>query len=158
MSKVKFILAVATFGILFGVPAAMAQSNENYIEYRQKVMGSIGQNMGAIGDIMKNKLPLTGNIDDHARVIEINAKLIASAFKHEAAEGKTDAKPEVWKDWSKFEENAKKLATASAKLAEVGGKGDMAAIGEAIKGVGGACKACHDDFRKPKEQSFKNAK
>jgi cytochrome c556 len=144
--------------ILIGGPAAMAQSNENYIEYRQKVMGSIGQNSGAIGDIMKNKLPLTGNIADHARVISINAKLIASAFKQNASEGKTDAKAEVWKEWSKFEENAKKLETASAKLADVAGTGDMAAVGEAVKGVGGACKGCHDDFRKPKEQSYKTMK
>lgn len=155
MIKVKSILAVAVLSILFGVPAAMAQSNEAYIEYRQKVMGGIGQSMGAVGDIMKNKLPVAGNIAQHAQVIHINATLIASAFKHEAAEGKTDAKAEVWKNWSKFEEAAKKLETASAKLAEVGGKGDMAAINDAIKGVGGACKGCHDDFRKPKEQSYK---
>ena len=158
MTRLHTILAVAVLSILFSASAAMAQSDENYIQYRQKVMGSIGQNWGAINDIMKNKLPLTGNIDGHARVININSKLIASAFKHEAAEGKMDAKPAVWKDWSKFEENAKKLDTATAKLAEVAAKGDAAAIGDAIKGVGGACKGCHDDFRKPQAESYKNMK
>jgi cytochrome c556 len=158
MTRLQTFLALAVLSILFSAPAAMAQSNENYIEYRQKVMGANGAAMGAIGDIIKNKLPLSGNIADHARVVNINAKLIASAFKHDASEGKTDAKSEIWKDWAKFEEAAKKLETASAKLAEAGSKGDMAAIGDAIKGVGGACKGCHDDFRKPKEQSYKNVK
>ena len=158
MSKLQTILVVTVLGVLFAAPSAMAQSNENYVQYRQKVMGAIGQSMGAIGDIMKNKLPFTGNIDDHARVININAKLIAGAFKQEAAEGKTDAKAEIWKNWAKFEEGVKKLDAASAKLAEVAATGDMAAIGDAIKGVGGSCKGCHDDFKKPQAESYKNQK
>lgn len=158
MTRLHAILAAAVLTFVIGASAAQAQSDENFIQYRQKVMGSIGANMGAIGDIMKNKLPLTGNIDEHAKEINLAASLIASAFKHKAAEGKTDAKPAVWEQWSKFEEHAKKLETASAKLAEVAAKGDMAATGDAIKGVGGACKGCHDDFKKPQAESYKAMK
>lgn len=157
MTTLRTILAVTVLSLLIGAPA-MAQSNEASIEYRQKVMGGIGASMGAIGDIMKNNLPFKGNIAEHAKVININSKLIASAFKHEASEGKTDAKPVIWKEWSKFEEHAKKLETASAKLEEVAAKGDTAALGDAIKGVGGACKGCHDDYKKPKSESYKNMK
>lgn len=156
MTRLRMVLAVSLLGAFTGVPAAMAQDNTGVIEYRQKLMGSIGANMGAIGDIMKYKLPLQGNIKGHAQAINANAKLVTAAFKHKAAEGKTDAKPEVWSNWSKFEEAANKMEMASAKLADVAGGGDMAAVGDAIKSLGGACKGCHDDFRKPKEQSYKN--
>ena len=159
MTKLHTIFAVALLGLALSAPAVMAQSPaEGSIQYRQKVMTGIGSSMGAIGDILKNKLPLQANIAEHAKVININSKLIASAFKENVSEGKTDAKPDIWKEWSKFEEAAKKLETASAKLAEVAAKGDMAATGDAIKGVGGACKGCHDDFKKPQAESYKNAK
>jgi len=158
MTRLQTILAVALLGVLFSAPAAMAQTAENHIQYRQKVMGSVGANWGAINDIMKNNLAAVGNIADHAKIISMNAKMAPGAFKQEAAEGKTDAKPAIWKEWSKFEENAKKLESASAKLAEVAATGDKAAIGEGMKAVGGACKGCHDDFRKPQAESYKTAK
>lgn len=159
MTKLRSILVVTLLGLALSAPAVMAQTPaDGAISYRQKVMGGIGQSMGAIGDIAKYKLPLGANIAEHAKVININAKLIASAFKENVSEGKTDAKPAIWTEWSKFEEAAKKLETASAKLAEVAAKGDMAATGDAIKGVGGACKGCHDDFRKPQAESYKNMK
>ena len=41
-------------------------------------------------------------------------------------------------------------------MAETAAGGDAAAIGAQLKEVGGACKQCHDDFRKPKEESYKN--
>jgi len=153
--RLMTLIAAAALLAVLSAPA-FAQSGESYIEYRQKVMASIGQNMGGIGDIAKNKLPFGKNIVQHAQVINLNAKMIALAFEKNVAEGKTDAKPEVWKDWSKFKDNAGKLETESAKLAQIAAGGDMAAVGEQIKKVGGACKGCHDDFRKPKEQSWKN--
>ena len=52
--------------------AAEAAAGAHY-EYREKVMESIGANMGAIGDIMKNKLPHQANIAVHARTIQLAA-------------------------------------------------------------------------------------
>ena len=152
---IRSLTVAAALLAVFSV-SALAQGNESYIEYRQKVMTSVGQNMGGIGDILKNKLPYGKNIAQHAQVIALNAKMMNDAFEKNVSEGKTDSKPEVWKNWAKFQEGIKMMETESSKLAQVAAGGDMAAIGEQVKKLGGACKNCHDDFRKPKEQSYKN--
>jgi len=135
--------------------ATSGDGGASAIENRIKVMKTTGKNMGGIGDIMKNKQPVAP-IVQHAQEINAQAKLMAAAFEKKVTEGKTDAKAEIWSNWDKFKEISKRLESESATLVQVASGGDAAAIGEQIKKVGGACKACHDDFRKPKEQSYKN--
>jgi cytochrome c556 len=143
--------------VVLALPLAsvQAQSDEAAIGYRQKVMQANGANMGAIGDILKNKLPHQGNIVQHAYQIQSASQLISSAFKQQVTAGKTDAKEEVWKDWDKFVAAAKELEQESNKLATVAQSGDMTAIDAQVKAVGKACGDCHKPFRKPKEQSYK---
>jgi cytochrome c556 len=135
---------------------AQAQEDETYIQYRQKVMQAQGASIGAIGDILKNKLPYTGHIYVHAQDIQNTSKLIGEAFKKELAAGKTDAKPEIWKEWDKFVAAAEAMGQESGKLAEVAQSGNMEAIGAQVKKLGDACTNCHKPYRKPKEESYKN--
>lgn len=141
--------------LLLPLSGAYAQSDESHIQYRQKVMGSLGANMGAIGDILKNRLPHQGNIAEHARAISISAGLIPSAFEERVTEGPTDAKAEVWSMRGDFEDAVRTLEERSARLAEVASSGDMQAIVQQVKAVGDACGSCHDEYRVPKEQSYK---
>ena len=134
---------------------AQAQSDETFVQYRQKVMTANGASMGAIGDILKNKLPYQSHIVTHAQDIQRISTLIAEAFKKEVTAGKTDAKPEIWKEWDKFADAAKGLGEESGKLAEVARSGDMEAIGAQVKKLGETCSNCHKTFRKPKEESYK---
>jgi len=138
--------------------SAQAQSDEAFIKYRQDLMESIGGNMGAIGDTLKNKLPYKDNIATHAQGIHLASQLITSAFKKEVSAGPTDAKADIWKDWDKFATAAKNMGQESEKLAQVAKSGDMEAIGAQVKALGKACGTCHKAFRKPKEESYKRAK
>jgi len=144
--------------MLAGMASHACAQDEGYIDYRQAVMKGNGDHLGAIGAILKYKLPYGKDVAAHAMSINALAKMIPVAFKEKTGDVKTDAKPEIWNEWSKFEQKAKDMETASAKLADVAAGGDMAAIGDAVKKLGGTCKGCHDDFRKPKEQSYKNMK
>lgn len=145
-------------GVLFTVNAAVAQDDAAIIKYRQKLMDSNGANLGAIGDILKYQLPYGKDIAGHARALSLVAAMIPEAFKRKVTEGKTDAKPKIWDNWRKFEGYADKLVKASDKLAQVAGSGDSAAVVSGVKGVADACKKCHDDFRKPKSESYRNKK
>lgn len=118
-------------------------------------MQSIGANIGAISDVLKHSLPYEQNIEAHANQMNRAAALIPSAFEENKSDGLTDAKPEIWEQWEEFEENAGALEGATATLAEVAAGGDAAAVGAQVKKVGEACKQCHDDFRKPEEESYK---
>jgi len=150
--KTKLLL----FGtvMLVTTPSAYSQ-NDVVIGYRQKVMQTQGANMGGIGDILKYGLPHLDNIAGHAQVIAISARMIESAFKEPVAEGPNDAKPNIWERWDEYLNYAKDLETASTELAEVAASGDMAAIIDRVNTVGDACKQCHDEFRKPREESYK---
>ncbi len=139
----------------FPVVEAQAQNDEAFLQYRQKVMKSLGASMGAIGDILKYKLPYQNHILTHAKDINQASALVAEAFKKEITAGKTDAKPEIWKDWDKFIAAVEAVRQESAKLAEANQSNGMAAVGAQVKKVGESCGGCHKPFRKPKEERFK---
>lgn len=134
---------------------AWAQEDEAFIQYRQKVMTSISANNGAIGDILKHKLPYQQHILVHAQEIQRMSTVIAEAFKKEITAGKTDAKPEIWKEWNKFTAAADTMGREAAQLATVAQSGDMDAIGAQAKKLGEACGSCHKPYRKPREESYK---
>ena len=147
---------VVFVGLVLSLAVAQAQEDEAFIQYRQKVMTSISANNGAIGDILKNKLSYQNHILVHAQDIQRMSTLIPDAFKKEVATGKTDAKPEIWKEWDKFAEAADAMGREAAHLATVAQGGNMEAIGAQVKKLGDACGNCHKPYRKPKEESYKN--
>jgi cytochrome c556 len=154
-------LAAATslagsLGIAAAAQAQAATPGKAVIEYRQHVMGAIGSNMGAIGDIVKNQLDRPGAVAIHAQEMVDSARLIAPAFKQKVTDGKTDAKPEIWRDWPKFEKAIADYEKAATNLAETAKGSDPGATGVAVRALGKACGGCHDSFRKPKEESYKN--
>ena len=142
--------------LVFTLAVAQAQDNDAFIQYRQKVMTSNGANLGAIGDILKNKLPYQSHITVHALEIQRMSTLIPDAFKKDIAAGKTDAKPEIWKEWAKFTEAANTMGLEAAELAKVAQGGSMEAISAQVKKLSDSCGNCHKPYRKPKEESYKN--
>jgi cytochrome c556 len=148
-------IGIVAAALVLAVSASGAEDDEAIIGYRQKVMSANGANMGAISDILKFKLPYEKDIAGHARAISITARMMPTAFEKPVSAGKTDAKPEIWKEWDDYKKDAEKLAEASDKLAKLAEGGDMKAIIAQVKEVGNACQHCHEEFRKPKEESYK---
>lgn len=124
------------------------------VKYRQTLMSNVGSNMGAIGDILKNGLMLPGHVAVHANLLAESAQLIGPAFKKNVATELTDAKPEIWEDWAKFEAAIADFEKAARDLAAAAEGNDMAAVGSATKALGKSCGGCHKPFRKPKEESY----
>ena len=155
-NRLVVVSAVLAAFVLLPLSSALAQDNEAFIKYRQKVMGSIGANMGGIGDILKEGLPYGDHIAGHAANINASAKQIVAAFKKELSAGPTDAKAKIWTEFDKFSALVDDLQAESAKLMKVAAGGDKAAIGEQVKALGKTCGACHKPYRNPKEESYKN--
>src|SRR6056297_1838400 len=106
-SRDSLVLAVVV-SLMSLLMAGMSQADQHekkaaQLGYRQSLMSIVGTNMGAIGDIMKNQLELPGAIANHAGQMADGAVLIAPAFETKITAGPTDAKPEIWQDWAKFE-------------------------------------------------------
>jgi len=132
------------------------EQDEARVKYRQTVMSGIGNNMGAIGDILKNRLGMPAAIAIHANQMADSAALIAPAFKQRIMDGPNDAKAEIWQDWAKFEEAIATYEEAARGLATAAASGDPKAVGPAMRALGKSCGGCHKPFRKPKEESYKN--
>lgn len=147
---------VAVLATPSGARAQGAPADQGVIEYRQLLMGAVGYNMGAIAGIMKYQLDRPGAVANHARQMAEAAKLVAAAFKQRVVAGKTDAKAEIWQDWAKFEKAIADYDKAASGLATAAAGSDPAATGAAMKALGDSCTGCHESFRKPKEQSYKN--
>ncbi len=154
--RIASTLALALWlGTGVAAPAAWAADDEAHIDYRQKLMTNVGSHLGAISDILKHGLPFTAHVEAHARGLAQDAKLVSAAFEKKVVAGPTDAEPEIWTDWTRFEAaNADFLAAAEA-LEETARTGDLEAIAAKTKAVGKSCGGCHKSFRKPKEESYK---
>ena len=147
----KQIIIVAALTVLlsfcFFSSSSLADS-KGIIKYRQNVMKSTGGHMGAIVDILKNRLPLADHIVDHARSIQQNSKMTLAMFPKGSGLGDTKAKPVIWENWSKFESAVKAFVLESAKLAKVAESGDMEALAKQVRATGKTCGGCHRNFRK----------
>ncbi|MBS1106108.1 MAG: hypothetical protein H6Q91_1610 [Deltaproteobacteria bacterium] len=149
-------LLVTAIGVAGAASAQdAAKADEGAIKYRQSLMESVGGDMASISNIMKYGLPLTGNLVVHAESLAAHAKLVSTAFERKVTAGQTDAEPAIWAKADEFKEKTKAFETETAKLVEVAKTSDPAALGVQMKATGKACGGCHDNFRKPKEESFK---
>jgi cytochrome c556 len=151
LAKQSFVV-VALGGVMgFGIAAVRAQDEaQGVIKYRQKVMKSHAAHFGAIGGIVQGHVPYKAHVAVHAAAINGTSKMIPQIFPEGSGTGETRAKPEIWQQWSKFEQAAKTLEEESAKLVEIAQSGDMKQLTSQFLAVGKACKGCHKPFRKRK--------
>ena len=147
MKQIKKVAALTVLlSFCFFVSSSLADS-KGIIKYRQNVMKATGGHMGAIVNILKNHLPLTDHIVDHARSIQQNSKMTLAMFPIGSGLGDTKAKPVIWENRSKFESAVKSFVRESGKLTKVAESGDIKAFGKQVRATGKACGGCHKNFR-----------
>ena len=132
--------------LTLGLPVSAAET-EDVIDYRQRVMGAQAGHMGALALLVFGKIDRPGDIAYHAEALAASLQDVASLFPEGSDFGETEALPAVWEKRADFEKVSADAKAAADELLRAVGSGDRAAMGNAFKGVGGQCKACHDDFR-----------
>ena len=146
---------LAMGGILalgLGVTLAYA-SPDDKIKARQTQMKANGKAMGELAKIYKGEAQfdaavVKAQLDSMGAAYEAGVK--AGAWDPDSAKGtvETWAKAEIWSD----PEGVKKTGEAlGAAMGPVGAATDLASFKPAFEQMGGACKGCHDKFRRPKE-------
>ena len=143
------VIASLAFAAVLGLSASASLGGP--IEDRQELMKGNGQTMKLLGGMAQGESPFD------AAVVKKQAEAMAARFESAKAlfppgteEGppETYAKPEIWSHPQGFAAGMDKAAEASRALASVT---EQAQLGEAVGAVGGACKNCHDKFRRPKD-------
>ena len=146
----KSVLAIAATVAALSPLAAHAQfaKPEDAIKYRQSAFSLMGAHFGRIGAMINGRIPYDAKAAaDNAALVATLSKLPGAAFPAGSESGmNTRAKPDIWKDGAKFKAAYDKMVDAVAKLPAAAG--DPAALKTAFGAAAGACKACHDDFRR----------
>ena len=141
-AAVSLLLLIIVYGTV-----TFADSH-GIFKYRQNVMKSVSGHMGAIVDILKNRLPLEDHIEDHARSMLQISKMTLSMFPEGSGKGRTKSKQAIWKKCSEFESAANNFERESSKLLEVAQSGDLEELSKQVRATGKTCSGCHRNFRK----------
>jgi cytochrome c556 len=139
----------AAFGTcaLLAASAAAFGDDQDVIDYRQHVMKTIGEQVGAIQLILENRVP-ADNLAAHLKAIAATAPQAKSAFTPEVAGGRS--KPEVWANWDDFSRRLEKFAAGAQEIADAAAAGDAAAAAARLPATLD-CKGCHETYRAPKQ-------
>lgn len=141
---------VLAAGALLAAGTASAQfaKPEDAIKYRKNALFVMQQHYARIGAMVSGKVPFDAKAAaDNAAAAEFMAKLPWAAFGEGTDQGDTKAKPEIWKEPTKFKEKADKMQAEMAKLAAAAKTGNLDNIKAAFQATSGSCKSCHDDYR-----------
>jgi len=87
-------------------------------------------------------------IIDRAGKMREWGRMIPDAFPEGSGGGVSDARPEIWENFSDFSAKANDQVTALDRLIVAAEAGDPDAVEAAFKAVAGTCKACHMQYRK----------
>lgn len=142
------VAAVALGGLLVAGPA-LAQDVEKTVAYRQGIFKALGWHIGPVAGMAKGEIEFdTAVLQHHTDALAALAGLVHEGFPEGSGpvEG-SRAREEIWTDPETFQARAANLAEQTAILAARTPFLTQETLGEALGAVGGACKACHDDFR-----------
>ena len=145
----KNITLLSLLSICYLLPQAAAETDvKGTIQYRQNYMTAIGGHTGAIRRLKDGRFTAEGHLQMHTEALARLARDIALLFPEGTGAGKTDAKPEIWEDWSDFEARAAESRQAAQALLDAVQSGDAGAIDTRFGELTQTCKACHKPFRK----------
>ena len=144
----SFVFAAAAVTLCAPAQAQFAKP-EDAIKYRRAALTVMAAHFGRVAAMANGRMPFdAGAAASNAAIAESMSKLPYVAFIDGTDKGDTKAKPEIWANKAKFDAAADKLQGEMTKLAMVAKGGNIDAIKAQVGATGGACKACHDDFRK----------
>lgn len=143
MTQLRKIL-IAGFVLAGTVAYAEVEATDPDVIARQTLMKEMGGAAKALGDMAGGKTAFDAAAAEAAKATLIShAADVGAKFEKNPTDPGSEAKPEVWTNWEDFLAKAKGLGDAAAAL-------DVASaesIGAGMPAVGGACKACHSNYR-----------
>lgn len=142
----KAFAKILLVGTLLTAGTAFAETEPSTAEVgaRQELMKSFGGAAKTLGGMASGEVAHDATAAEAARQTLIaGAAEIEAKFKENVEDAASEAKPEVWTNWDDFLVKAKALGDAAGAMDVA----SAASIGAGMAGVGGACKACHTDYR-----------
>ena len=142
MKKVFFVftLLVLSASILW---AHSGVKDPNVIK-RMKLMSSMAENTKILGQMMKKQIPFDDGIAmSSMKKIEELSEATPMAFKINASDPESEAKPLIWEEFVAFTELANQL-TDDLGTSTIKTYDDLRPV---LMKTAGSCKACHTRYR-----------
>lgn len=153
MTPVKAI----TLAVALAIPAfAAAQSAEEVaeaaLEGRHGFMTMLGINMGQLSGMAKGEIAYDAAMASRAaaNIVALTQYDAPALFIPGTSSEDTDdseALPAIWENPDDFRAKFAAMGEAAAGSPDAVG-GGQESLGPVVQKLGGACKACHDDYRK----------
>ncbi|MFS4437881.1 c-type cytochrome [Paracoccaceae bacterium GXU_MW_L88] len=140
---------------LIALPATVFAQDafESAVEARQSFFTLLGANMGALSGMARGEVEYDEEVAAaHAANIEaltqygVPMHFVEGSSVDDLGDDETEARPEIWSDREGFEARFAALGEAAAGASEAV-RGGQENVGPVLQQLGGACKACHDDYR-----------
>jgi cytochrome c556 len=120
---------------------------------RHEHFEELGKTFKALNEEMKKDAPDKAAVAADAKTISTLASGLPTWFPKGSgveARPKSEAKADIWSDAAGFSAAAANLQAQVSKLNQAAVAGDLGAVKAQLRPTGGACKNCHDKFRKEK--------
>ncbi len=149
MHKVaKSLLVVSLLVGCIGSARAEMSREAQAIKVRQGAYSMLSWYLGSMLRMAKGDEPYNRARFTHdAEALAFLSKLPNDAFIPGSDKGDTKASPEIWKNPDAFRLASEKMETEARKLADLAVHAEPSDLGDQLKQVRQACKACHEDFK-----------
>lgn len=112
---------------------------------RMHLMKLVAQDMKALGAVAKGQTSFdSALVSAKGAGLAQHAADIEDLFEAPASDPKSEAKQEIWSEWSKFLAQAEDMRRAANTLTGVTGQSEFEV---AFRALGQTCTACHEDYR-----------
>ena len=139
--------------LVFGLPDPAGAEPSRYeepIRYRRAVMTMVKRHYDQVAAMAKGTVPFNRNeFGRHAAYLEMLSRASLDGFVPGSHEGETKAKPEIWKEWSRFQGLAERFQSETTRLRDVARGDPPDKLKAAVADLTKVCKTCHDDFKAP---------
>jgi cytochrome c556 len=127
-----------------GIAVAKEGVQDPTVKARMDLMGTIAMNTKTLGDMAGGKTAFSAEDAAAAKAaLAAAAADIPAKFEPQATDPVSEAKPEIWTNWDDFVAKSEGLL----KAAEALDTSSVETIQAGMGAIGGACKACHSDYR-----------
>ncbi len=135
---------IAGLVLVAGVAVAKEGVQDPTVKARQELMGTIGMNTKALGDMAGGKADFDAAKAQAAKEAIMAASAeIGAKFEPQASDPVSEAKPEIWTNWDDFVAKAGALNAAATAL----DASSLDSVKAGMGAIGGACKDCHSTYR-----------
>lgn len=146
MTPLRFALVAA---LCVSMNSAVAQVKPaDAARYRHEAFHVMLWNWMPLVNTVRGKNPYNqAEFAKYAKRVSQIAPMLLEGFVEGSGGGKSEAKPEIWTNWTDFKAKMNDLERESAALARVAKVNDFGKAKAQFAKVGETCKACHELYK-----------